>query len=799
MEEDYQEDYQVVTQLNIDTVENTIRQQYEELNEKINNLYEKGDNWHQKSDEQQKELFESTKNCLSKCKVNEEWLKVIVSDLNTDIAALKEKLNMDYTTKEKLDEVIKCLKADDQLIEFRRQLDDYKNVLEGINVNFSTLNNNIPTDYAKKCVENDVDKLKTKLTAAIEDINVNFSTLNYNISTDYAKKSVENDVDELKTKMMAATKQTNENFDSCTKRLDQLKVKTKEIDEKNTEICNTINNLSNDYAKKSVETDVDELKTKLDSAIVNIKDNFYYRSVLNNNIFNNYAKKSVENDVDEFNIKLNQVTEKLNDYAKKSVETDVNELKTKLNDIQDKFDIEIFKLNQVTEKLDDHIESSTQTTNRILEKMETMTNILEKQKDFNNDVIHASHFETQMKKLVTAAEDAVKEYVHSEKFIDMFPNQFETVFNEEDIKKQVVPIIEEILASKKKETLKEEFKSELELAIAKRIEKTDQVNIENELDKHIKKEEKSPFLVELEAKIAQKYQDTKSKRSFLFKEILMTNDNLTLNIVKSFNELGIENWPNNIALAKAVRLELIDIIKYLAEIGTDVRIHNDSLLRDAAHTGNVEVLKLLIKLGLSDKNGALKAAVFSGQIDAVKYLYECGADLKCNDLLPFSTKHFNVLKFLIENGVDVHYYDDAAIKWASQHGYLDSVQYLINVGANIHVEDEEPLKLAIKYGKLDVVKLLYKNGARIKDDDDSITVVVQLGYTDIIEFLFENGVDMYKYKHHEWMLKHSNSNSVKFMEKLVALRNIFGDDIPLTFFKSKEFSTPCKNISFFES
>ena len=68
-------------------------------------------------------------------------------------------------------------------------------------------------------------------------------------------------------------------------------------------------------------------------------------------------------------------------------------------------------------------------------------------------------------------------------------------------------------------------------------------------------------------------------------------------------------------------------------------------------------------------------------------------------------------KFLIEeNGVDIQFYNNYPLRWASKHGYLEVVKYLVESGIVIQYSDLS-LKWASKNGHLEIAKFLVENGA----------------------------------------------------------------------------------------
>jgi ankyrin repeat protein len=42
-----------------------------------------------------------------------------------------------------------------------------------------------------------------------------------------------------------------------------------------------------------------------------------------------------------------------------------------------------------------------------------------------------------------------------------------------------------------------------------------------------------------------------------------------------------------------------------------------------------------------------------------------------------SNGHFEVVKYLVEQGADINVYNDRAFRWSAKHGHLEVVNYLI--------------------------------------------------------------------------------------------------------------------------
>ncbi len=81
--------------------------------------------------------------------------------------------------------------------------------------------------------------------------------------------------------------------------------------------------------------------------------------------------------------------------------------------------------------------------------------------------------------------------------------------------------------------------------------------------------------------------------------------------------------------------------------------------------------------------------------------------------------HLNIVKFLIEKGLNVHSEKDAALRYAIRCGHYHIFDYLISKGANIHVNDDAPLRIAAMYGHYEIVKYLVQRGANIVYEDNA--------------------------------------------------------------------------------
>ncbi len=60
--------------------------------------------------------------------------------------------------------------------------------------------------------------------------------------------------------------------------------------------------------------------------------------------------------------------------------------------------------------------------------------------------------------------------------------------------------------------------------------------------------------------------------------------------------------------------------------------------------------------------------------------------------------------------IDIHAYNDRALRFAAKNGHYQVVKLLVEQGADIHANNDEALHLAGENGHIEVVRYLVKNG-----------------------------------------------------------------------------------------
>jgi len=183
---------------------------------------------------------------------------------------------------------------------------------------------------------------------------------------------------------------------------------------------------------------------------------------------------------------------------------------------------------------------------------------------------------------------------------------------------------------------------------------------------------------------------------------------------------------------------------------SNIKITNNNLVKYSAE-GNLDVVKYLVENGVdiyANNYLAFRRSAENGHLDVVKYLVENGAndDYALNYALRWSAEngHLDIVKYLVEKGADIHANDDEALRWSAGKGHLEVVKYLVEKDADIHADNDKSLRWSAENGHLDVVKYLIENNANIHaDDDDALRWSAANGLLDVVKYLVENGANIH--------------------------------------------------------
>lgn len=150
-----------------------------------------------------------------------------------------------------------------------------------------------------------------------------------------------------------------------------------------------------------------------------------------------------------------------------------------------------------------------------------------------------------------------------------------------------------------------------------------------------------------------------------------------------------------------------------------LKFDHDCAMRNAIKHDHLDIVKFLVNNGMNihyNNDYPLFRAVNEGFLDIVKYLIEKGAKIHtgtCGVLEEaINNRHLHIVKYLVEiERADIHANDDYPLRWSAYIGDLETVKYLVSKGANIHAKNNYALVRATEKNHHDVVKFLIENGA----------------------------------------------------------------------------------------
>ncbi|KAJ3040312.1 hypothetical protein HDV00_011192 [Rhizophlyctis rosea] len=179
-------------------------------------------------------------------------------------------------------------------------------------------------------------------------------------------------------------------------------------------------------------------------------------------------------------------------------------------------------------------------------------------------------------------------------------------------------------------------------------------------------------------------------------------------------------------------------IKLLLKAGAIIDDEGE-YLNEAAETGNVEIVKLLIEYRAdvhADTHwGCLYKAVEGGSVDVVKVLLEAGADVDGYTESPLLTAvgkgYTDIVRALVEAGANVHHplerdHEPAeALFTAAACVYVDVVEILIRAGGDVHRGEEGAVWVAAGNGHVGVVQALLEAGANVRSQSSKFDQLKQ--------------------------------------------------------------------------
>jgi ankyrin repeat protein len=123
----------------------------------------------------------------------------------------------------------------------------------------------------------------------------------------------------------------------------------------------------------------------------------------------------------------------------------------------------------------------------------------------------------------------------------------------------------------------------------------------------------------------------------------------------------------------------------------------------------------------------LSKAAEEGNLKTVKFLVENGANIHCNNEAPlhYAVKngHLKTVKYLVEQGADIHARNDYAVRWAARKGHFEIVKYLVENGADIYARNELALSWAVTNNHFRIANYLKSIAEKYKQNQIDTQII----------------------------------------------------------------------------
>jgi len=196
-------------------------------------------------------------------------------------------------------------------------------------------------------------------------------------------------------------------------------------------------------------------------------------------------------------------------------------------------------------------------------------------------------------------------------------------------------------------------------------------------------------------------------------------------ILQETKEGTSSDWRKIEGFMYAAKEGHINAMKYLVEHGVDFHLNQKAALEAAVTKGCLNMVKFLCKEEVGDKydySYLFRIAISRGHLEILKYfVHERLVNILHEDrkislvTLASGCNQLETVKFLIQEGADLHKGDESALITAAEAGYFALVQYLLHEGANIHAQEEGALRCALEKGHFLLVLYLVRQGADIRN------------------------------------------------------------------------------------
>ena len=194
--------------------------------------------------------------------------------------------------------------------------------------------------------------------------------------------------------------------------------------------------------------------------------------------------------------------------------------------------------------------------------------------------------------------------------------------------------------------------------------------------------------------------------------------NYNSEMIKFLIEMGATQDGIDAAFVNISNQKNMGMIRYLIKKGANVSANSNAPILNACSNTNIPLIEFLRDHGAdirADDDLALRQAAQNGNLKIVEYLVDAGADPNALDsdaitqIKRFNAHQCQVIRFLVEKGVNVKAKNNALIKNSVKYDKFSMFTYLLENGVVLDEVRDEVERLAKKYECRSVLKFLKKN------------------------------------------------------------------------------------------
>lgn len=191
--------------------------------------------------------------------------------------------------------------------------------------------------------------------------------------------------------------------------------------------------------------------------------------------------------------------------------------------------------------------------------------------------------------------------------------------------------------------------------------------------------------------------------------------------------------------------------------------------------------KAIDRIMIDDLSGALCISADYGYFELVKHLIELGVDITPNNFEALSNSaffgHFDIFKYLFESSKIYYFNDCLPLIFSTLNGHNDISIYLIEKGVNPNNMDA--LKNIIENNDLELLKFFETNGAKL-NNPVYLSFACKKGHINIVEYLIDSGLDI-NYDNEYALIQACVGNHLEVVKLLVEKGSRLKNDDILSF------------------